>query len=252
MPDFVNVFLAHAYCRCCMQNAAVLANPRDKHHIRSGMLLPEMRVAEVAHAVLSALVHMNRQGYAHCDIKPENILFMADSTFRLGDPGVACATDADGVLKHAAGTLGYLSPEMHKQLFDEACPYPVTLKTDMYSVARLLGMCAAWYDDTLSWGEYMRWEKGLPECVPKGLKELVASMVHLDPAKRPSPLEALDNKWLVGTLQGGSKEEGWRQRQQLRQQQLQRHGAPQAGAAAAPGAAGEAAAAGPSPADAWW
>ncbi len=221
------------------QKAAVLAKPRCGSGKREGLLLPEVRVAELGYVLLSALIHMNRQGYAHCDIKPENVFVMADGSFRLGDPGVACAANASGVLEHDAGTLYFISPEMWRRFTGKACPYPVTLKTDVYSVARLLGLCAVWYDEMVSWEQYMKWEKELPDCVPAGLQELIASMVEEDPTERPSPLEALDNKWLVGTLRGDRKEEG---------QQQQEDTADEAGTAPAATAVAE----GPSPADAWW
>ncbi len=190
--------------------------------------------------LLSALAHMNRQGYAHCDVKPDNVFVMADGSCRLGDPGVACAADASGVLHHAAGSLGYCSPEMEAKLMKHPCRYPVTLKTDMHSVARVLALCAVWYDEMVSWEQYVRWEEELPDCVPAGLRDLIASMVDEDPAMRPSPLEALDHPWLVAVLRG-------EQQQQQQQQEVS-----SVGVAAAETAAAEAAAAGPSPADAWW
>ncbi len=216
----------------------MVARPRCQRGKREGLLLPEMRVAEVAYVLLSALTHMNRQGYAHCDVKPDNVFVMADGSCRLGDPGVACAADASGVLHHAAGSLGYCAPEMLAKLFNRPCSYPVTLKTDMHSVARVLALCAVWYDRMVSWERYVRWEEDLPECVPAGLRDLIASMVDEDPAKRPSPLEALDHPWLMAVLRG---------------EQQQQQGVPGVGTATAAATAPvEAAAAGPSPADAWW
>ncbi len=177
--------------------------------------MPMTRVAEAAHALLSALDHMNSRNYAHCDVKPDNVFVMADGSFRLGDPGVACTADASGVLEHAAGTPGYCSPEMVASLRGHACRYPITFKADMFSVAQVLALCCCWYDDQVAWHEYLRWEKDLPECVPAGLKELIAAMVEADPAKRPSAREALGHPWLVEAMQ---------QAEQQRQQEAQQPG----------------------------
>lgn len=181
--------------------AAARSNPRPKTAKRRSLLLPETRVAEVAHAVLSALHTMHSAGYAHCDIKPENIFIAADNSCRLGDPGLAMAADPSGVLTWGAGTPKYMAPEMSAKVFGDACRYPVTVQSDMFSVARVLALSVIWNDDKVSWDEYLRWEKDLPRCVPLGLRQLIASMVEEDPAKRPTPLQALGNEWLVGALE---------------------------------------------------
>ncbi len=175
------------------QNAAVLATPRDKGRCRTAMLLPETRMAEVAHAVLCALHHLHSMGYAHCDVKPDNILIMADGSVRLGDPGVATRADETGRLGSAAGTYGYCSAEMRALVKGESCEYPVTCQTDMPGLARVLAVCAIWHDYLPAWNEYERCERDLPE--------LIGSMMAEDPAMRPTPLEALGNKWLMETMQ---------------------------------------------------
>ncbi len=201
------------------------------------MLLPETRVAEVAHVVLSALQHMHSMGYAHCDVKPDNVFVMADGSCRLGDPGVASAPDADGRLPKAVGTYAYCSHEMQAWIDKEPCKYPVTLQTDMPGVARVLAACAAWHDNWPAWNTYARCERYLPAFVPEGLRLLIGSMMAEDPAMRPTPREALANTWLVDTM-------GRVRWQQLQQQQEEEAGA--SGTAAAAGAPAE------SPADAWW
>ncbi len=231
--------------RACMQDAAVLSNPRGKGNFRNGMLLPETRVAEVAHAVLSALDFMNSNGYAHCDIKLENIFVMEDGGCRLGDPGVACPINASGVLTRGAGTPGCMSAEMRALVNGLPCPYPVTPKADLFGLARVLTLCCMWHDDLMSWEEYLDWRKDLPSCVPAGLKALIASMIAVDPARRPSPREALEHPWLVGAMQQAEK-------RRWRQGLLEQAAAKAAATAAAAPAAAEATAAGPSPADAWW
>ncbi len=240
------------------QDAAVEASPRLKRSDRTAMLLPETRVAEVGHALLCALHHLHSMGYAHCDIKPDNILIMADGSVRLGDPGVATAADASGRLPTPAGTYAYCSVEMRAMIDKEACVYPVTCQTDMPGLAKVLALCAVWHDNLSAWGEYAHWERDLPECVPEGLQELIGSMMAKDPTKRPTPLEALGNEWLMETMRLAR----WQRVQQKQQQQQEeapgKGGVVTAAATTAPEAAvaagaGAGAGAGTiSPADAWW
>ncbi len=223
---------------CTAQDAAALAKPRDERNCRGAMLLPETRVAEVAYAVLSALQHMHSSGFAHCDMKPDNIFIMADNSVRLGDPGVASAPDADGRLAKPTGTYGYCSCEMQAFIDEKPCEYPVTMQTDMPGLARVLAACAAWHDDVLAWKAYLLCQRYLPAFVPEGLQELIGSMMAADPAMRPTPQEALANTWLVDTM-------GRVRWEQVQQQQEEKE-AGVSGTAAAAGAPAE------SPADAWW
>ncbi len=74
----------------------------------------------------------------------------------------------------------------------------------------------------MAWVEYMRWEKDLPTCVPEGLKALIGSMVRDDPAKRPTPGQALANTWLAGAMEQVEKQRRWQQRQEQQRREQQR------------------------------
>ncbi|WP_268249307.1 serine/threonine-protein kinase [Planobispora rosea] len=85
--------------------------------IRTGGRLPEARVAELGHQVISALAAAEAAGVVHRDVKPANIL-LKDGRAVLTDFGIAAAAhDASGSTGSGpptgalTGTPAYLAPE---------------------------------------------------------------------------------------------------------------------------------------------
>ena len=90
-----------------------------------GQPLPVARVRQITRELLLALDRLHRCGYAHTDIKPENILYDPHSgTARLADLG-----SADRELRQGTtfGTRGYLAPEV-------IIGAPLTTAVDMWSL----------------------------------------------------------------------------------------------------------------------
>lgn len=85
---------------------------------RSRGRLPESDVRRYVRMILKALCYMHRNGYVHCDIKPQNILVFpyedgSGNYVKIADFGLAkTASDGSGWDKdHNRGTLLYSSPE---------------------------------------------------------------------------------------------------------------------------------------------
>lgn len=72
---------------------------------------------DVALQLLDGLAYLEQRKIAHRDIKPANIFIASDSTAKIGDFGIARATDKNGDYatsitgRGVAGTLEYVAPE---------------------------------------------------------------------------------------------------------------------------------------------
>jgi len=74
--------------------------------------LSEVQAAPVLRDVLAALAHVHAAGVVHRDVKPENVLLMADGRAVLADFGVATRVVEGEQLVLRYGSLGYAAPEV--------------------------------------------------------------------------------------------------------------------------------------------
>ncbi|CAK6443130.1 unnamed protein product [Pipistrellus nathusii] len=101
----------------------VVAAPEEVHlvmeHVRGGDLkahlerhhrLTERQARTVFRQVVLALHLCHRRGFAHLDIKPDNILLEEDLTAKLADFGLS--HEATELLTSWCGTLSYMAPEV--------------------------------------------------------------------------------------------------------------------------------------------
>lgn len=85
---------------------------------------------KIARQLIGALTYIHKKGIAHADIKPQNILITWEgNNVKLIDFGLARA-EAD-ILKLAAGTDGYMAPEVEAEGVVDAT-------TDLYSLGKVL------------------------------------------------------------------------------------------------------------------
>lgn len=83
--------------------------------------------------ILSALSHAHEKGVIHRDIKPQNIMLLADGTIKVTDFGIArfSSNETQTMTDRAIGSVHYISPEQAKgSVIDE--------KADIYSVGVML------------------------------------------------------------------------------------------------------------------
>ncbi|HEU0304484.1 MAG TPA: serine/threonine-protein kinase [Gaiellaceae bacterium] len=95
--------------------------------------LPASEVAELGTAISSALDAAHAAGLVHRDVKPQNIMRAADGETKLGDFGIARASDSTVVTEHGTvlGTAAYLAPE-------QARGERVTAAADLYALGVVL------------------------------------------------------------------------------------------------------------------
>jgi hypothetical protein len=101
-----------------LDGAVVLVMERAERSLRQLLetegALPEGAGPRILTQICEGLAYLHAQGWLHGDLKPDNVLLMADGSVRLSDFGLAA--ELDGTLgTHAwmppAGTPDYLPPE---------------------------------------------------------------------------------------------------------------------------------------------
>jgi serine/threonine-protein kinase len=104
-----------------------------KDRIRSTGPLPPREAARVALQVAEALGAAHEAGIVHRDVKPENVLLTEAGDVKVGDFGIARATEATAMTHTSMilGTAPYLSPE-------QARGEPVGPSSDLYSLGVVL------------------------------------------------------------------------------------------------------------------
>lgn len=159
---------------------------------------------EVVHfgtQVLSALEHAHAKGIVHRDVKPQNIMLLADGSIKMMDFGIARFSRAQSqtVSDKAIGSVHYISPEQAKGDHTDA-------RTDIYSVGVMLYEMLSGqlpFDGTgaVSIAIMQISDKARPLAqvapnVPEGLRQITEKAMEKDPANRYQSardmLEAID------------------------------------------------------------
>ena len=156
--------------------------------------LPIERAVSIARDVAHALVHIERNGMVHRDIKPDNVLFTADGVAKLADFGISRFEQGEDVHATRAaaviGTPAYMAPE---QMIDS---HDVDIRADIYSFGVMLYELLAGRRPNAGENAMNTLAKAIegfsfadvrelrPD-VPSALAELVSDMTLPDPDDRP-------------------------------------------------------------------
>jgi eukaryotic-like serine/threonine-protein kinase len=102
-------------------------------HLKERKLMPLPNALAIMVQVLQALSYAHMAGVVHRDIKPGNIILLADGQVKVTDFGIAKVDAADGMTQvgMALGTPSYMSPEQCEG--QEA-----DLRSDLFSVGMVL------------------------------------------------------------------------------------------------------------------
>ncbi|NRB39294.1 MAG: serine/threonine protein kinase [Pseudomonadales bacterium] len=73
--------------------------------------IPVAKTLQIVKDIAAALAYVHKQGYLHCDIKPDNILFRADGSAVLTDFGISRDLSDKSSDHIISGTPHYMSPE---------------------------------------------------------------------------------------------------------------------------------------------
>lgn len=139
--------------------------------------------------VLGALQHAHSKGIIHRDVKPQNIMLLADGSIKMMDFGIARFSRAQSqtVSDKAIGSVHYISPEQAKGDKTDA-------RTDIYSVGVMLyemlsGRLPFDGDGAVSIAIMQISDKAKPLAevapnVPQALCQITEKAMEKDPAKR--------------------------------------------------------------------
>ncbi|WP_399098530.1 serine/threonine-protein kinase [Streptomyces sp. 11x1] len=110
-----------------LDGAVVLIMERAEHSLRQlleqdGPAPTEPAASRILTGICEGLAHLHGINWVHGDLKPDNVLIMADGSVRLSDFGLAAELDSpDGTHGHMPplGTPDYLPPERWRAPLDE-------------------------------------------------------------------------------------------------------------------------------------
>jgi tetratricopeptide (TPR) repeat protein len=152
--------------------------------------MPLERAVQIAKDTCEGLVFAHGKGVVHRDLKPGNVWLTERGVARIGDFGLAVATDRSRLTREAmmVGTVAYMPPE-------QAMGGEITPRADLYSLGCMLyemvtGRPPFLGDDDISIiGQHINTPPVAPswhrhEC-PKPLEALIMRLLAKDPAQRP-------------------------------------------------------------------
>ena len=184
----------------------------DRISITSKGKMSEKDAAASFSQVLSAIHHMHDKHVMHCDIKPENILYMSpeEDLVKVADFGFAQLLDHGCYMLKYQGTLTYTAPEViDGQVYDS--------KADMWSLGVLLYSMLAGFAPFGQREPQSRVVNRIRACqlnfnyevfraVSPDAVDLIQKLVVPSPQQRLSAAEALQHPWIVNN--GGLRAEG--------------------------------------------
>lgn len=168
----------------------------------------EVDAQRITKELLDALHYLHSTAHvAHRDLKPENILLTRQdlsSTVKITDFGMSkiyLGNESTNTMDTRCGTPGYCSPEI-------VTKKKYSSKVDMWSIGVVLYimLCGRppFYGQTdlavmrkIKQGSFSmngkRWQS-----ISQPAKDFVASLLQVDPTRRPTALQALSHPWFTG------------------------------------------------------
>ena len=165
-----------------------------KDRIRQEGHLSVSESLRVAREIAEALAHAHANNLVHCDIKPHNILMMADGHAKVADFGIARAVTESTITYsgNVIGSVHYFSPEQAKGTM-------ITPKSDVYSLGVVLyemltGKLPFIGENPVSIAVKHLQEEPVPvrqidPAIPPVVEAIVSKAMSKDPAMRPTSAE---------------------------------------------------------------
>nr|CAH8850092.1 unnamed protein product [Trichobilharzia regenti] len=165
--------------------------------MRNGSLLPERLLVEWFVQLAIALQYMHERNVLHRDLKTRNIFLTRTNIVKLGDLGIARVLESSSSMATTLiGTPYYMSPELFANK-------PYNHKSDiwalgcvLYEMTTLRHAFNAKNFNALSYKILSGKIPDMPTQYSPELLELMRTMLHLKPEKRPSARRVLANPFI--------------------------------------------------------
>jgi calcium-dependent protein kinase len=198
--DKENLYLVLEFCA----GGELFDRISAKHHYS------EKDAAFVLRQIFAGLGEMHRQKIAHCDLKPDNFLFLTekeDSVLKIIDFGMSKFVKPHQKKKLLCGTPYYVAPEVLREEYNEAC--------DVWSMGVVTFIMIFGFppfngenDEAI----FQAIESGFSPVVKEGFgayfpsklpvseaaKDFITRLLTKNPLKRITVAEALEHPWLGG------------------------------------------------------
>jgi calcium/calmodulin-dependent protein kinase I len=189
----------------CMRGGDLL------QHIKKKKYFSEKEASSIIKKVIKAIAYLHKNGIVHRDIKPDNLLFTSEddnAEVKIADFGFARYI-GDAGLREPCGSPAYVAPEIvNEENYNKA--------VDMWSVGVTLYILLCgfppFYDEIMEKlfvqikeGRYdfpdPYWTK-----VSASAKELISSMLKVNPKERITAEDALAHPWIKGLTASGEQQ----------------------------------------------
>lgn len=168
--------------------------------------LEEREAAVVVQQILRAVFYLHQQSIAHRDLKPENFLFLTKdaldkSVLKIIDFGLSCRFTAGKAMRTRAGTPFYVAPQVLAGKYDQSC--------DLWSVGVIMYILLCGYPPfhgrndhevltKVRKGTFFFQDKDWAR-VSTDAKNLIRTLLRLNPKERLTAEEALNHDWIQVT-----------------------------------------------------
>lgn len=170
--------------------------------VRSNNGLTEEQALCFFTQIMKTIEYIHSQSYAHRDVTLNNILIGADGRAKLTDFGLCKRRPLSSLCTTMCGTFVYVSPEIITQQQYDA------FKVDIWSAGICLYSMVSnhlpWILDDSTPTEMIMDETAKQICsgeiiydesMSEELRDLLSSMLRLDPNERPSPSDIMTHPW---------------------------------------------------------